>query len=196
MGGIASTSKETKKWNTPIQDDPRLGKNTPGMVSFAMSGPDSRTTQVFVNGANNSGLNRQGFVPFAEIVHGYELLFDNVYTGVGTPTRIEQINFQQQGNPYFLHLYPEADTIKGLPLSEYNIIDDKNPTAAAAAATGVAVLSIDTDFMEQQHQENDSYYFAVVAVIGAVIIVMTIGFVVAGGAWHNNDNRYGYDTVG
>jgi len=192
--GIASTSKETKKWNTPIQDDPRLEKNTPGMVSFAMSGPNSRTTQVFVNGANNSGLDRQGFVPFAEVVHGYELLFDNVYAGVGTPTNTEQIIFQQQGNPYFLHLYPEADIIKGLPLSEYNIIDGKIP-AAAAAATGGAALSIDTDFMEQKHQQNGSYYFVVVAIVGAVIIAMTIGLVVAGGAWHNNDNRYGYDTV-
>ena len=95
---IALTSKETKKWNTPIQDDPRLEENTHGMVSFVMSGSHSHTTQIFANGANNSGLDRrQGFVfvPFAEVVYGYELLFDNVYAGVGTPTNTEQIIFQQ-----------------------------------------------------------------------------------------------------
>lgn len=75
-----------------------------------------------------------------------------------------------------MHLYPKADIIKGLPLSEYCIIEDK--ISVATAATGVAVLSIDTDFMEQKDQENDCYYFAVVAIVVAVIIAMTIGLVV------------------
>ena len=67
--GIAAETEETAKWNTSIPDDPVLESNTYGMVSYATSGPNTRTTQVFINLANNSRLDADGFTPFASDEH-------------------------------------------------------------------------------------------------------------------------------
>ena len=61
--GIAALPEETKKWDEPIQDDPVLVSN-PGTVTYAAtSQPNSRTTQIFINYVDNSGLDSQGFAP-------------------------------------------------------------------------------------------------------------------------------------
>ena len=46
-----------------FRDDPVIQSNKPGFVTFATSGSDSRTTQLFFNIGNNSSLDRQGFAP-------------------------------------------------------------------------------------------------------------------------------------
>ena len=52
----------------------RPGKqsNKRGMITFATSGPDMRTTQVFINYVDNSRLDAMGFAPFGKIVRRHE----------------------------------------------------------------------------------------------------------------------------
>src|SRR5579875_2956924 len=69
--GINGDPQVTKRWSTQaIPDDPPKVSNKIGTVVFATAGPNSRTTQVFINLADNSRLDPQGFTPFAEVIQG------------------------------------------------------------------------------------------------------------------------------
>lgn len=50
---------------------PRVGPR--GTVSYAMTGPDARTTQLFVNLADNSRLDAEGFAPVG-VVEGMDVV--------------------------------------------------------------------------------------------------------------------------
>ena len=77
--GITSDPTETKKWDETIQDDPVVGSNTRGTISFAMAGPNTRTTQVFVNLKDNSRLDSADFAPIGRVLDGLEVLIQDVY---------------------------------------------------------------------------------------------------------------------
>ena len=71
--GLAADPKETVKWRSRvIPDDPVRVSNTPGRVTFATGGPNTRSAQVFINYGDNSRLDRDGFSPFGEVVEGME----------------------------------------------------------------------------------------------------------------------------
>jgi len=89
-----------------IPADPVLGHNTRGTISYAMAGTDrgSRTTQLFVNLADNSaGLDAMGFAPIAEVTSGMNVV-DMFYAGyMDMPM---QRNIQQTGNSYLDTTFP------------------------------------------------------------------------------------------
>lgn len=99
-----------------IQDDPVKQSNTRGMVSYAMRGPDTRTTQVFINFSDrNAQLDRMGFAPFGRVVEGMEVV-DKLYSGYGegapSGTGPEQQRAQEEGNAYLAKTFPELDYVK------------------------------------------------------------------------------------
>ena len=62
--GISPDPKVARAWQSAtIPDDPVRHSNVPGTITFATGGPDTRTTQVFVNVGSNSFLDSQGFAP-------------------------------------------------------------------------------------------------------------------------------------
>jgi peptidyl-prolyl cis-trans isomerase A (cyclophilin A) len=116
--GMNGEPRVTAAWMAAkIQDDPVTQSNTRGMVTFATSGKNSRTTQVFVNFADrNKMLDGQGFAPFGKVVEGMDVV-DKLYSGYGESASRggsgpEQHLIQQQGNEYLMRDFKEMDYIK------------------------------------------------------------------------------------
>jgi peptidyl-prolyl cis-trans isomerase A (cyclophilin A) len=115
--GISSDPAANKTWSEArIQDDPAAGQsNERGKVTFATSGPDSRTTQVFINYGNNSRLDSMGFTPFGQVVEGMTVV-DSFYKeyGEGAPRGPgpNQDLLQNQGAAYWKASFPKLDSVK------------------------------------------------------------------------------------
>lgn len=115
--GLNGDPKLNKEWSeNSIPDDPPKVSNKIGTVVFAMAGPNSRTTQVFINlGDNSSSLDPQGFTPFGEVIQGMDNV-TNFYMdyGDGPPNGSgpDQGAITQTGNSYLEEHYPKLDYIK------------------------------------------------------------------------------------
>jgi len=110
--GISPYPKvSTALQNATIPDDLPTVHNTRGAVTFAAAGPNTRTTQVFINLGNNSRLDQSGFAPFGAVVSGMDVV-DKLYSGYAdTPTQ-QQGQMETQGNAWLNKHYPSLDSIK------------------------------------------------------------------------------------
>jgi peptidyl-prolyl cis-trans isomerase A (cyclophilin A) len=98
-----------------IADDPVTQSNKRGTVTFATSGPDSRTTQVFINFGDNARLDGMGFAPFGRVVSGMNVVDKlNPEYGEGAPNGRgpDQARMQMQGNAYLAKSFPRLDYVK------------------------------------------------------------------------------------
>jgi peptidyl-prolyl cis-trans isomerase A (cyclophilin A) len=117
--GISGNPLVSAVWkNQRIPDDHVLRNNTRGVVSFARSSRDSRTTQLFINLANNPQLDTAGgfgFPPVAEVVEGMSVV-DSVYAGYGEGPPKGQGPAQDSigtiGNDYLKRAFPLLDYIR------------------------------------------------------------------------------------
>lgn len=99
-----------------IADDPVKESNKRGMVSFAMRGPNTRTTQLFINYADqNARLDGMGFSPFGKVITGMEAA-DALYGGYGEGAPSgggpSQGRLASEGNTYLSKDFPQLDYIK------------------------------------------------------------------------------------
>jgi peptidyl-prolyl cis-trans isomerase A (cyclophilin A) len=109
--GISGTPKIAKAWqNANIQDDPVRHTNARGTIVFADAGPNTRSTQVFVNLAANTQLDGQGFAPFGVVTSGFATL-QHLYHGYGERPTADQAQFTQQGEAFFRKHFPKLDRI-------------------------------------------------------------------------------------
>lgn len=99
-----------------IPDDPITQDNTRGRVTFAAQArPNTRTTQIFINTADNTRLKQAGaFAPFGEVVEGMEVV-DRLYSGYGEGAPQgrgpSQAQIMSQGNAYLEGAFPKLDAI-------------------------------------------------------------------------------------
>jgi peptidyl-prolyl cis-trans isomerase A (cyclophilin A) len=115
--GINGDPKVNAAWaKFPIQDDPVKQSNRKGYVSFAKGGPNSRTTQVFINFTDeNVLLDGQGFSPFGTLVKGTDLVNEFYYEYLEGPPQgkgPDQMRIVSEGNPYLEKNFPKLDFIK------------------------------------------------------------------------------------
>jgi peptidyl-prolyl cis-trans isomerase A (cyclophilin A) len=114
--GLHGTPKVTSAWRTaPIKDDPVTQSNKRGTLSFATSGPNTRTTQLFINYNDNVPLDRMGFSPFGKVVEGMEVV-DKLHKGYGEGapkgSGPDQGKIEREGNAYLKARFPELDYIE------------------------------------------------------------------------------------
>jgi len=108
--GVASAWQPAR-----IPDDRVKESNKRGYITFATAGPNTRTTQVFINFGDNAGLDSQGFSPFGRVTKGMDVV-DKIYSayGEGAPSGRgpNQGRIQAEGNAYLMKDFPKLDYVK------------------------------------------------------------------------------------
>ena len=109
--GIAGTPAENVKWQTPIKDDPVLQSNLAGTITYATAGPNTRTTQLFINLQDNARLDSQGFAPLGSVVHGMDVV-DAIYNPTpGQSGGVSQSDYETKGDDWIRKTYPQINFI-------------------------------------------------------------------------------------
>jgi peptidyl-prolyl cis-trans isomerase A (cyclophilin A) len=107
--GIAGNPLLTAKWkNANLRDDAVLQSNTRGMLSFATAGPNTRTTQIFINLGDNQRLDGMGFSPFGKVIRGMDAV-DAIDSRYGEQP--QQPRIEDEGEAYLQAEFPHLDKI-------------------------------------------------------------------------------------
>lgn len=113
--GIHGEPEVNDAWrDRTIPDDSVRQSNQRGFVSFAMGGPNTRTTQLFINKRDNRRLDAMGFAPIGQVTEGMDVV-DSLYTGYGEGPPMgggpDQGRIEREGNRYLARMYPQLDSI-------------------------------------------------------------------------------------
>jgi peptidyl-prolyl cis-trans isomerase A (cyclophilin A) len=114
--GIPPLPAVSRAWRERrIADDSVARSNVRGTLSFATGGPNTRTTQLFINLADNARLDARGFAVVAQVVSGMEVV-DSLYSGYGEAaprgTGPSQDGITAEGEPYLAQGFPLLDQIR------------------------------------------------------------------------------------
>ena len=108
--GLSANPSVNKVWDkASIKDDPVTQSNHTAYVTFATAGPNTRTTQFFINlGENGSSLDGQGFAAFGKVTTGMDVV-QKIYAGYGESP--DQALITSQGKSYLDKNFPKLDRI-------------------------------------------------------------------------------------
>ena len=120
--GVNGDPKVSAVWREArIKDDPVRVSNKRTFMTFATAGPNTRTTQVFINYGDNSNLDGQGFSPFGQVVSGMKVV-DSLYGGYGEGAPggrgPNQARVQSEGNAYLGSAFPNLDYVKKATITQ------------------------------------------------------------------------------
>jgi cyclophilin family peptidyl-prolyl cis-trans isomerase len=114
--GIPGDPAIAATWrNQSFPDDPVRGSNTRGTFAYAMTGPNARTTQIYINTSDQLQQDAQGFAPFGKVVEGMEVV-DKLYSGYGERSGSgmragRQGRLFEEGNAYLDREFPLLDKL-------------------------------------------------------------------------------------
>jgi cyclophilin family peptidyl-prolyl cis-trans isomerase len=114
--GISAYPPVSAAWShAPIKDDPVVQSNLRAYVTYAMGGPNTRTTQVFINLVDNKRLDNMGFSAFGQVIEGMDVV-EALYAGYGEGgpdgQGPEQDKIEKLGKPYLDKSFDKLDSIK------------------------------------------------------------------------------------
>ncbi len=120
--GMHGDPDVTAAWRgAPIKDEPVLQGNEKGYITYAKGGPNSRTTQVFINLEANSRLDGMGFSAFGKVSEGMEVvkaLYGGYGEGAPRGRGPGQGQIASKGNDYLINNFPKLDYIKKATIIE------------------------------------------------------------------------------
>jgi peptidyl-prolyl cis-trans isomerase A (cyclophilin A) len=113
--GIAADSATTATMRErKLADDSVRMENVRGTLTFATAGPNTRTTQLFINLRDNRRLDSLGFAPLGRVIDGMRVV-DSLYLGYGEgPPRgrgPSQDRITNEGEAYLAREFPLLDKI-------------------------------------------------------------------------------------
>jgi peptidyl-prolyl cis-trans isomerase A (cyclophilin A) len=107
--GISGDPAVSARWrDATIPDDPVTQSNARGTVTFATAGPNTRTTQLFINYGDNRRLDAMGFAPVGMVVEGMDVV-DRIHAGYGEAP--DQGLIEAHGTAYLASQFPQLDSI-------------------------------------------------------------------------------------
>ncbi len=114
--GISGEPAIAATWeNANLTDDPVVASNVAGTLTYADAGPNTRTTQLFINLVDNVRLDKLGFSPICKMVDADSLaVAKKFYTGYGEGpdgSGPDQDLITKQGNAYLKANYPKLDYV-------------------------------------------------------------------------------------
>ncbi len=117
--GISAKPAVSTAWkHTEFADDPVSQTNKRGALSFATAGPNTRTTQIFINLKDNPRLDGIGFSPFAVVEGNGMNVVEMMYEGYGDAAGPNQDEIEKQGTPYLKKGWPKLDYIVSATIVE------------------------------------------------------------------------------
>lgn len=115
--GIAGDPAVSAVWrDRTIPDDPVIQQNVRGAVAFAMTGPNKRTTQLYINYVDNHrAQDTAGFAPIGRVVDGMDVV-DLLYSGYGENSgggmrAGKQGRMFAEGNAHLDREFPKLDRL-------------------------------------------------------------------------------------
>jgi peptidyl-prolyl cis-trans isomerase A (cyclophilin A) len=138
--GLPADPAVSKAWQTAnIKDEPVKQGNKLGALVYAKAGPDSRTTQLFINLKDNSpSLDGTGFAAFGTVTEGMEVV-QSFYSGYGEAP--DQGSITNQGKAYLDKNFPKLDLIKSTTVI---FPEPAAPAVKKAPATGTPATKTGT----------------------------------------------------
>ena len=116
--GIAGTPAENAKWKAAIKDDPVVASNKVGTLTYATAGPNTRTSQLFINLADNTNLDSQGFAPFGRVIKGLDVVRAIINPTPSSSGGVDQHAYETQGNAWIKAAYPNINSIRYMTMVE------------------------------------------------------------------------------
>jgi peptidyl-prolyl cis-trans isomerase A (cyclophilin A) len=112
--GISGDPAVSAAWRfRRIPDDPIYESNIRGRLSYASAGPNTRSTQLFINFKNNPQLDAPtgGYPPIGQVVAGMDVV-DSLYAEYGNAPANAQVSIQAEGNAFLRANFPKLDVIR------------------------------------------------------------------------------------
>jgi cyclophilin family peptidyl-prolyl cis-trans isomerase len=107
--GLSANPAVSAAWGREnLKDDPVTKSNRAGYLSFASAGPNTRTTQIFIDLGDNARLDAMGFAPFGKIATGLDVV-RKIYSGYGESP--DQSAIESKGKAYLDQNFPALDRI-------------------------------------------------------------------------------------
>lgn len=108
LSGVPAVDQAFDKF--PLKDEPRKMSNEKGTLAFATAGPNTRTTQMFINLVDNGPmLDPQGFAPFGKVTVGMDVV-EKLLSGYGESSNVQGM-IMDKGNDYLRVHFAELDSI-------------------------------------------------------------------------------------